>query len=230
MYGPGGRAASRRVGGRLAARLRGLGAGADRQRRVGPVPAGRLRRGACRPCTRRARWAAPLSDVGLGPAEGAGRVRRDSWKEPDDGHLGGARPAPALHPLQGHGLGGRRPGRARPSRSSASTAPSTSGATLRDEIHDEVCDKGYNAEVGRLHPVLRLRRARRQPAHDPAGGLPARHRRAGALHRRGHRARADRGRLRAALPGHRRPAPSTGSAGTRAPSWPARSGWPTACT
>ncbi len=28
-------------------------------------------------------------------------------------HLGGTRPPPALHPLQGHGVGGRRPGRAR---------------------------------------------------------------------------------------------------------------------
>ena len=33
------------------------------------------------------------------------------------GHLGGARPAPALRALQGHGLGRRRPGGARPSSS-----------------------------------------------------------------------------------------------------------------
>ena len=34
------------------------------------------------------------------------------WREPDDGIWEVRGPAPALHPLQGHGLGGRRPGRA----------------------------------------------------------------------------------------------------------------------
>ncbi len=63
-----------------------------------------------RRCTRRARWAATLSgsawdlQVALVEfvAEPLGGARR--------GHLGGPRPAPALHPLQGHGLGGGRPG------------------------------------------------------------------------------------------------------------------------
>ena len=41
----GGRAQTARMGGRLAARVRGLGAGQDRQRGGGPAPAGRLRRG-----------------------------------------------------------------------------------------------------------------------------------------------------------------------------------------
>ena len=47
------RAPPRRVGGGLAARLRGIGPGADRQRRRRPVPARRLRRGHVRPATSR---------------------------------------------------------------------------------------------------------------------------------------------------------------------------------
>ena len=44
----------------------------------------------------------------------------------------------------------------------------------RRDLHDEVCDKGYNAGRRRLHAVLRLGRARRQRAHDPPRRLPAR--------------------------------------------------------
>ena len=48
---------------------------------------------------------------------------------------------------------------------------------LRERIHDEVCTKGFNA-IGRcVHPVLRVRCPRRQPAHDPARGVPAGYRR-----------------------------------------------------
>ena len=50
---------------------------------------------------------------------------------------------------------------------------------LRHEIFNEVCEKGYNDEVGRLHAVLRLRPARRQRPDDPAGGVPAPDRPAG---------------------------------------------------
>ena len=87
----------------------GAGPGAHRQRRLEAVPARRLRRGDRRPVpvppARPAAGEAGLA-VGDGPAElpgvgleGAGR-----------GHLGGARPAAPLHALQGHGLGGLRPG------------------------------------------------------------------------------------------------------------------------
>ncbi len=53
-----------------------------------------------------------ISAVGLGPADRAGGLRGEALGGARRGHLGGARPAPALHPLQGHGLGGGRPGRA----------------------------------------------------------------------------------------------------------------------
>ena len=109
MYGAGGRAPPRRVGGRLAARLRGLGPGAHRQRRLRAVPARRLRRGhvgplRVGPCRRRAQPGR------LGPPDAADRLPRDGLARARRRHLGGPRAAPALHPLQGHGLGGRRPG------------------------------------------------------------------------------------------------------------------------
>ena len=64
------------------------------------------------------------------------------------GDLGGARPAPALHALEGHGLGRVRPrrqdGRAlRPRR-----ARSTAGRRARKAIQDEVLREGYDAERG----------------------------------------------------------------------------------
>ena len=108
----GGRAAARRVGGRLAARLRGLRAGADRQRRVGPVPARRLRRGhvgaSTRPHDRGRAQPRPAWDLQMQLIE----FLEKGWREPDDGIWEVRGPAPALHPLQGHGLGGGRPGRA----------------------------------------------------------------------------------------------------------------------
>ena len=97
------------------------------------------------------------------------------WKEPDDGIWEVRGPAPALHPLQGHGLGGGRPGRAARSRSGrTSTGPLDEWRTLRDEIHDRGVRQGLQPRSRRLHPVLRVRPARRQRAHDPAGRLPAR--------------------------------------------------------
>ena len=126
----------------LAARLRGLEAGARRQRRVGPVPARRLRRGAVGPLrgaehgagrsTRRA--GGSLKERDRVPGEGVAAARRR--------HLGGARRTAPLHPLEDHGLGRHRSGRAGRSRSSASAAtrgrrccptsrPCASGSTTR---------------------------------------------------------------------------------------------------
>ena len=61
------------------------------------------------------------------------------------------------------------------------------------------------------------------------GFLPA-ERPPGREHGRGHRARAHRRRLRAALPHRRRRRGRRADRPRRAPSWPARSGWSTACT
>ena len=56
-------------------------------------------------------------------------------------------PRAALHPLEGDGLGGVRPRRsARPS-GSGSRARSSGGERCAQAIHDEVCARGYDAEL-----------------------------------------------------------------------------------
>ena len=159
MYGAGRGAPPRRVGGRLAARLRGLGPGAGRQRRRRPVPARRVRRG----------------DVGpvLGPAQGTActagppgtcrgrcwRFLEDGWQEPDDG-IWEVR-GPRRHFTHSKVMAWVAVDRAvRTSRSGRPRrARSSGGGQLRDEIHAEVCDQGLQRRTAGLHPVLRLRRS-----------------------------------------------------------------------
>ena len=147
------RAPAHRVRARLAARLRGLEAGARRQRRLRAVPARRLRRGAGLPSTPARKMGLAGARGRLAAAQGAHRVPRESLAAPGRRHLGGARRAPPLHALEGHGLGRDRPRGARASRSSASAA--TRGRAmlphlraLRERIHDEVCERGFNPRVG----------------------------------------------------------------------------------
>ena len=45
----------------------------------------------------------------------------------------------------------------------ARRARSTRWRAIRDEIHAEVCDEGFDAERERVHAVLRIEAARRQP-------------------------------------------------------------------
>ena len=45
---------------------------------------------------------------------------------------------------------------------------------LRERIHAEVCERGFNPRVRRVHAVVRQRRARRERAADPARRVPAR--------------------------------------------------------
>ncbi len=63
--------------------------------------------------------------------------------------------------------------------------------------------RGLQPVLGLVHPVLRLRSARRQPVDDPADGIPSRPRPAGSGDHRSHRARPGRGGIRPAVP-HRR--------------------------
>ena len=102
------RAPAARVRAGLAARLRGLAPGADRQRRRRPAPARRVRRGDGR--------AAPGAPRRAGPRPGRldGCSARcwtswRAWRAAGRGAVGGARAAPALHPLEGDGVGGLRP-------------------------------------------------------------------------------------------------------------------------
>ena len=90
----------------------------------------------------------PAVGHGVGPAEGAGPVRRRPLGPARRGHLGGARPPPPLHPLQGHGLGGRRPGGADHRRVRPRGPPRGLARRCATKIHDEVCTQGYNEKVG----------------------------------------------------------------------------------
>ena len=111
----------------------------------------------------------------------------------------------------------------------AAAATSSGWRALRDEVHREVCEQGYDAERNTFTQsygsreldaaLLLIPRVGFLPPDDPAG---RRH------HRRGPR-RARPRRLRAPLQ-HRRDGRSTDCPARRAPSWSARSGSRTPCT
>ena len=85
MYGVARRAPAHRVRARLAAGLRGLEAGAGRQRRVRAVPARRLRRGHGRP-VRGARGRARARPTTPGTSSGrCSRFLETNWSQPDEG-------------------------------------------------------------------------------------------------------------------------------------------------
>ena len=71
---------------------------------------------------------------------------------------------------------------------------------LRDEIHAEVLARAWSDGEAVVHPVLRLRRPRRELAADAVGRLPPADRPAVRLDRRGDPARADGRRPGPALP------------------------------
>ena len=179
-------------------------------------------------CLHQARQGGAADDrLGVGPAAGADGVPRGALARAGRGHLGGAGPAAALHPLEGDGLGGRRPGGAgrrgvRPRR-----ARVDAWRRLRADIHDEVCRQGYDAEQGAFVQSFG------RPELDASllmvplvGFLPATDERV-IGHRGGHPAAscAPTGSC-CATPGTAT-ARSTASPAARAPSCPARSGWPT---
>src|SRR6266540_3805634 len=91
------------------------------------------------------------------------------------GPVGDPRAAAPLHPLQGDGLGGRRPGGqgGRPLPPARSRRPLAGAAAQAPR-------RGLRARLRRrpqhLRAVLRQQAAGRQPADDPAGRLPARDR------------------------------------------------------
>ena len=81
-------------------------AGAHRQRGAQAASARRLRRSAWTRCTWPAGSGLPSERECLARAARAARVSRERLAEAGRRHLGGARAAPALHPLEGDGLGG----------------------------------------------------------------------------------------------------------------------------
>ena len=211
----------------------GLAAGADRQRRVEAVPARRVRRGDGRAAARRARRGSRPTRTLAVPADGA-RVPRGRLARAGRGDLGGARPAAALRALEGDGVGGVRPCARRRSSGSAGRATRTAGARLRDEIHREVCEKGWDAERGTFTQSYGSKALDAATLLIPRVGLPARRRPARGGHDRG---RAARARCTTASCCATRPTrPTTGCRPARARSCraasgsPMRSRWPAGAT
>ena len=216
------RAAPDRVRAAGPARLRGLQAGPGRQRGVRAVPARRLRRGRRRSCSSAPsalgrieqrlwpRWRAIIEYV------------ETIWREPDDG-IWEAR-GPQRHYTYSKVMAWVVFDRAvRLAERFGLEAPLERWKQVRDEIHAEVCERGYDPERRTFTQYYGSQGARRQRPEHPARRLPARDRRARHRHdRRGLRASsAATASSRATRP----PRPTTGCPATRASSWPARSGW-----
>ena len=121
-----------------------------------PVPARRLRRGARRPVPGRARRAWTPMDDGWRVGQALLDFLETAWEQPDEGIWEVRGPAAALHPLEGDGLGGLRPGRQGGRATSASRARSSAGAAFATPIHAQVCREGFDAELERVRAVLRL--------------------------------------------------------------------------
>ena len=117
------------------------------------------------------------------------------------GHLGGARPAPPLHALEGDGVGRRRPRDQDRRRATASTGPVERwrDAARRDPRGRRAATASTRTRNA-FTQYYGVDRARRQPADDAAGRIPAADDPRVAGHDRGDRARADGRRLRAPLP------------------------------
>ena len=72
----------------------------------------------------------------------------DRWREPDEGIWEVRGPAPPLHALEGDVLGRVRPCDRDRRATLGFDGPIDKWREIRDEIHDQVCDRAYNAEVG----------------------------------------------------------------------------------
>ena len=178
--------------------------GAGRQRRLRPAPERRLRRGArldpAAHAPQRAAAAAAVAD-----RAGAGRVRDRGLARARPGHLGGARRAAALRVLEADVLGGAGPrGEAR--RRSAATRscrdavgrrrPRRSGPTSSSTASSDAASCASTTTPTRSTPRRCWRRSSAScPATTSGCGKSV----------AGDRRRADRGRLRAALPRPTRP-------------------------
>ena len=201
MYGIDGRRDLTETLRRGPVRLRRRQPGPDRQRRVRPAPERRVRRrarlgAAAHPPQPAAAAAAVAADPG------AGRVRDGGLAQPGSGHLGGARQAAALRLLEADVLGGDGPRRQARGRSAARASWPPSGAQIAAEIKADILEHGvdkrgvlvqhYDTESLDASTLLAA----------IFGFLPG-DRRADARERARDRRRADRARVRAALPDRR---------------------------
>ena len=136
--------------------------------------------------------------------------------------VGDPRPAAALHPLPGDGLGGVRPrgpcGRgARPGRTRGPLAAGPRRRTGRG------AGARRRPRARHAHPALRHDPGRRLPADGARWSASSRRRPAGARHHPRGRGGPDGRRLPAPLPHRDRRRRTAGATSTR--SWPAPSGW-----
>ncbi len=152
----------------------GSRAGADRQRGERAAPARRLRRGRWTRSTRRGRTASRPSPPAWELQTTLLEFLEDAWRRARRGDLGDPRRAPALHALEGDGVGRVRPRRAHRRGAAAWTARPTAGARSATRSTREVCERGFDAELGSFTQSYGSTAARREPAPDPAGRLPAR--------------------------------------------------------
>ena len=122
-------------------------------------------------------------------ADGASRVGVDGARR---GHLGGARAAPALHPLQGDGVGRRRPHGQGDRGGSAQGGPVERWRALGAAIHADVCRRGLRSEPATrsCRPTARASWTRACSMIPLVGFLPP-DGSAGARHGGRDRARAD---------------------------------------
>ena len=218
------RAAADRDGSRVAAGLRELQAGADRQRGPRAVSARRVRRGHGRARIRPARG---LETWTTTPGTASARCST-SWRrrgnEPDEG-IWEVR-GPRRHFTHSKVMAWVALDRAIKATEQFNLRPvSIAGGRSRGEIHERGLPRRVRREAQLVRAVLRREGARRQLADDPARRLPAAHGRARARHGRGDRKAPRARRLRDALRYDRRA--TTACRRARAPFSPARSGWPT---
>jgi GH15 family glucan-1,4-alpha-glucosidase len=188
---------------------------------VGAIPARRLRRGDGRDAPRAAAQAQDRRGQ-LAPAAAPRRVRGQALERARRGHLGNPRAAPALHALEGHGLGRDRSRRARGGGVRPRGRPRRV-ARAAPAIHDDVCAKGYNAKRGAFTQSYDCDRLDASLLMIPlVGFLPATDERVVSTCRRSSASSSSTASSTATTA--RSPRASTGCRRARARSCPARSG------
>ena len=221
---PGRRAAADRAGAGLAARLRGVAAGAHRQRGL-PRSSSSTSTARCSTrCTSRASsaWRPRRPAGGWSRRCWTSSARRAAGRTRGSGRCAGRG---GTSPTRRSWPGWRWTGRSRRSRTSAWTGRSTSGGGSATEIHAQVCREGFDAGLGSFVQSYGAKELDASLLMIPlVGFLPADDPRVRG-HGGGDRAAPDARRVRATAtrPSRR----STACRRARGRSWPARSGWPT---
>ena len=212
------RAAARRARARMAAGVRGVAPGADRQRRARAAAARRLRRGDRRDARPRARRRARADDR-RGRLLATLEFLEHGWRRPDAG-IWEVR-GPARHFTHSKVMAWVAFDRAVEAvEGSGREGPVERWRAMRDEIRAEVLSAGVERATAGVHAVLRVDGARRERAADAARRLPARRRRADGVDRRRRSSGAHLRRALLPLPAAHGRAPSTGCRPARASSSP----------